>query len=157
MRCAVAFTRKSTNLNVFKNIPPGPTRLQTESKNSRLAHVEHTFSKNCTFQRASRLHQMHILKIECRLVHTKCQLFLKYDVSSTPNTYFWERIRHVAETRMLISGNTMGNAVCKLASRLRRTPHSQKTALSTERLVYLHQIHIRKIQYRRACGKCYLF
>ena len=95
--------------------------LATAPFNERLVYVKHTFSTNCTFQRASRLHQMHILKIKCRLVYTKCSLFKKYDVSSTPNTYFGKRIRHLAETRMLISGKTIGNALCKMASRLRKT------------------------------------
>ena len=105
----------------MKTPTPGPTHLQTESHNSRLAYVEHTFSTNCTFQRVFRQHQMHILKIKCRLVYTKCLFFEKCDVSSTPNTYFGKRIRHLAETRMLISGKTIGNALCKMASRLRKT------------------------------------
>ena len=95
--------------------------LATAPFNERLVYVKHTFSTNCTFQRASRLHQMHILKIKCRPVYTKCPLFLKHDVSSTPNTYFGKRIRRLAKTRMSISGQTMENVVCKLASRLRRT------------------------------------
>ena len=112
---------QAQKISEIENPTPGPTRLQTESKNSRLAYVEHTFSTNCTFQRASRLHQMHILKIKCRLVYTKCPLFQKHDVSSTPNTYFGKQIRHLAETRMLISGKTIGNSLCKMASRLRKT------------------------------------
>ena len=95
--------------------------LATAPFNERLVYVKHIFSTSCTFQRASRLHQMHILKIECRLVYTKCSLVLKYDVSPTPNAYFGKRIRHLAETRMLISGKIIGNALCKMASRLRRT------------------------------------
>ena len=64
---------------------------------------------------------MHILKIKCRLVYTKCPLFKKHDVSSTPNTYFGKQSRRLPKTRKLISGQTMGHAVCKFASRLRRT------------------------------------
>jgi hypothetical protein len=95
--------------------------LATAPFNERLVYVKHHFSTKCTFQRASRLHQKHILKIKCRLVYTKCSLFLNDDVSSTPNTYFGKRFHRLAETRMLIPGETMGNAVCKFASRLRRT------------------------------------
>ena len=54
-------------------------------------YVEHTLSKNDTFQRASRLHQMHIRKIECRLAYGKCYLFWKSDVPSTPNAHFGGR------------------------------------------------------------------
>jgi hypothetical protein len=46
--------------------------LATAPSNERLANIEHTFSTNCTLQRASRLHQMHISKIKCHLVWTKC-------------------------------------------------------------------------------------
>ena len=101
------------------------------------------FACSCTLQRASRLHKTDFfdkvnfptsvsstpnahLKIKCRLVYTECSLFKKHDVSSTPNTYLGKRIRRLAETRMLISGETMGNAVCKLASHLRRTPIVKK-------------------------------
>jgi hypothetical protein len=113
--------RRPRKFQKLKTPTPGQTLLQTESHNSRLAYVEHTFSTNCTLQRASRVHQIHILKIECRLVYTKCSLFLKYDVPSTPNTYFGKRIRHLVETRMLISGKRIGNALCKMASRLHKT------------------------------------
>ena len=83
-------------------VPICPTPLQNESdtqfclaavpSNERLVYVKQTFSTNCTLKRASRLHQMHILKIKCRLVHTKCMFFCKKDVSPTPNTYFGQRI-----------------------------------------------------------------
>ena len=127
-------------------------RLLTESHNSRLAYVEHTFSTNCTFQRESSLHQMHILKIECRLVYTKCSLFKKYDVSSTPNTYFGKRIRHLVETRMLISGKTTGNALVKWPPVY--VKHTLSKTGTFHRASRLHQMHIRKIECRLAYGKC---
>ena len=51
--------------------------LATAPFNERLVYVKHIFSTNYTFQRASRLHQMHIRKIECRLVYGKCSFFEK--------------------------------------------------------------------------------
>ena len=54
-------------------------------------YVKHTLSTNGTFHWASRLHQMHIRKIECRLAYGKCYLFWNSDVSSTPNAYFGRR------------------------------------------------------------------
>jgi hypothetical protein len=59
--------------------------------NLRPVYVEHTLSKNGTFHRASRLHQMHIRKIEYRVAYGKCYLFWKSDVSSTRNAYFGGR------------------------------------------------------------------
>ena len=50
---------QAQKISEIENPTPGPTRLQTESKNSNLAHVEHTFSTNCTFQRTSRLLKIH--------------------------------------------------------------------------------------------------
>ena len=69
--------------------------------NLRLVYVKQTFSQNCIFQRPSRVHRMHILKIKCRLAYTKCPLFLKNVVSSTQNTYLVQRIRNWAQMRML--------------------------------------------------------
>ena len=56
--------------------------------NERLAYVKHTFSTNRTPQRSSRLHLMHILKINKRLVYTKRLIFWENDIWPTPNTYF---------------------------------------------------------------------
>jgi len=123
--------------------------------NERLVYVKPTFSTNCTFQRASRLHQMHILKIKCRLVYTKCPLFQKHDVSSTPNTYFGKQIRHLAETRMLISGKQLEIHFVKWPPVY--VKHTLSTNGTFHRASRLHQMHIRKIRYRLAYGKCYLF
>ena len=96
----------------FKSNEPG---------NSRLVYVKHTFSTNCILQRTSRLHQMHTLKIKCRLVYTKCLFFLESDVWSPPNAYLGKQVRDRAQTRMWLSGEIIGNAFCKVASRLRKT------------------------------------
>jgi hypothetical protein len=128
--------------------------------------------RNCTLQRASRLRKTYFFdklhfptsvsstpnahfenQVSSRL--HQMLVFLKYDISSTPNTYFGKRIRHLAETRMLISGKTIGNALCKMASRLHET-HIVKTG-TFHRASRLHQMHIRKIECRLAYGKCYLF
>ena len=60
--------------------------------NERLAYVKHTFSTNRTPQRSSRLHLMHISKINKRLVYTKRLIFWENDIWPTPNTYFGYRI-----------------------------------------------------------------
>ena len=96
----------------FKSNEPG---------NSRLVYVKHTFSTNCILQRTSRLHQMHTLKIKCRLVYTKCLFFLESDVWSPPNAYLGKQVRDRAQTRMWLSGEIIGNAFCKVASRLSKT------------------------------------
>ena len=54
----------------------------------RPVYVNKHIAKNCTFQRVSRLHQMHIRKMQCRLVYVKCHLFCKRCVSPTPNATF---------------------------------------------------------------------
>ena len=38
-------------------------------------YAKHTLSKNCTFQRASRLRETHIFKIKCRLVYARRYFF----------------------------------------------------------------------------------
>ena len=87
----------------------------------RPVHLKHTLSKNCTLQRASRLNQMHTLKTKCRLVYAKCLFCLESDVWSTPNAYLGKQIRDRAQTRMWLSGKTIGKSFCKVASRLRKT------------------------------------
>ena len=94
---------------------------RSEPGDSRLVYVKHTFSTNCILQRTSRLHQMHTLKIKCRLVYTKCLFFLESDVWSPPNAYLGKQVRDRAQTRVWLSGEIIGNAFCKVASRLRKT------------------------------------
>ena len=94
--------------------------------NLRLVYVKQTFSQNCIFQRPSRVHRMHILKIKCRLAYTKCPLFFKNVVSSTQNTYLVQRIHNWAQTRMLLFGEIIKNALYLAVSRLRRTHISKK-------------------------------
>ena len=134
----------------------GDTRfcLAAVPSNLRLVYVEQTFSRNCIFQGSSRQHQMHISQIKCRLVYTKRDLFLKSNVSSTPNTYFGQRIRNPARTRMLLSGEIIGNAPCQMVPRLHRThifkkQHSQASVSSTPNAHSENQVSSR--------AKCYLF
>ena len=58
-------------------------QLQMHSVKWRPVYVKHTSPKSCTFQRASRLHQMHIRKIECRLVYGKCSFIEKWRFANT--------------------------------------------------------------------------
>lgn len=92
---------------------------------------------------------MHILKILCRLVYTKCPLFL--NMESRPHQKHPEkRVRRLAKTRMSTSGQTMENLARKLASSLRRTNIIKKRHFpaSVSSTPSAHS----KIEYRLAYG-----
>ena len=66
-------------------------RPATGLPNERLAYMKRIISNTCAIQRASRLNEMHILKMTCRLVQVKRHIFWKSCVSFTPNAHFYNK------------------------------------------------------------------
>ena len=131
----------------FKSNEPG---------NSRLVYVKHTFSTNCILQRTSRLHQMHTLKIKCRLVYTKCLFFFWKVTSGLHQTPIWGSRSTIGRKR------GCGFLVNKLEMHsVKWRPVFVKHTLSKNDTLHrasrLHQMHIRKIKCCLAYAKCLLF
>ena len=124
--------------------------LFNKPRYERLAYVKHTISKTCPLQRPFRLRKTRISKITCRLVYVKRYLFYKNGLSSTPNTYFGQRI---TPSRMGRGGATSVTACCKKSPRLHENPLFKNNTL--QRASRLREMHTSKIKCRLVYAKRY--